>query len=92
MYLKEDGFVVIQSYCGGVNTDIHKGYIDAVKDYMELHKTRLRAFYRWKEAPGCALYISSACNEEFSPGIIKDFHGRGVRERNHEIELLFCQK
>lgn len=86
-YLLTEGCLIIQSYYGGVDPYVHKGYVDSVRSFFKgLHLPQC-SVYAFSSVPGVMLYIAST--RRMKDHAISAFHGRSDVERKI-IELTHC--
>lgn len=79
-YLSSKGYVIIQSYCGGVDVNSHKGYIDAAISYFNRLDLHLLEVFSFSTCPSVMLYIASR-NVKTKQKNLTNFHGRSELDR-----------
>lgn len=79
-YLSTHGHVIVQSYCEGVDPNVHKGYINAACNYFQRLGLALTEVFSFSTCPSVMLYIASR-NINQKQKHLTNFHGRSDLER-----------
>jgi len=86
--IKDGGLLLIQSYCGGIDTDYNASYLAACQRQLASHDLHLVEIHRFKETHGVMLYAATKGRRQLPPGEpIAQFHGRAASE---PVERIFA--
>ncbi len=84
--LKEEGLLIIQSYCGGIDTDANPDYLAACRRQLGEHGMYLMEVHRFKQTHGVMLYTAVKGKHTAAPAQkISGFHGRAAPEPTERI-------
>jgi hypothetical protein len=84
--LKPGGLLIIQSYCGGIDTDANPNYLAACGRQLATHGIHLMEVHRFEETHGVMLYTAVKGRQVVAPAQkISQFHGRAAPEPTERI-------
>jgi hypothetical protein len=81
-----DGLLIVQSYCGGIDTDANPNYLNACRRQLLRNGLQLLEVHRFEKTPGIMLYTAVKGHPRAAPADkLSQFHGRAEPDHTKRI-------